>query len=161
MGGLGLALLAGCATPAARAPAPHVVAISSSDPSPSPSHDTPLSPVGTLELITEDASRVQHQLIFARSRHDARRAACLDEKLSELHADNRNATDQVRDLKRARAENDAMRTRERRVMIDVLRQRAENLTRQADRCGAAPGGAGVVRPDPLTRALKRARTAAR
>jgi hypothetical protein len=160
--GLGLVFLAGgCAGAAKNVQPPRVVAINATDPRPSQVDDRNLTPAETLELINEDATLVEHQLIRARNMHDAERAACLNDTLSELHADGRNAGDQAQALKTATEKNDAVRVREHRVMLDVLRHRAERLTRQADRCGSPAGGAAVARPDPLTVVLSRDRTSMR
>lgn len=159
--GLGL-LAAGCGGAAQNAqPRPRVIAINATDPRPAPTDDRQLSPAETLQLIDEDAALVQRQLIRARALHEPQRAACLDDALSELHADGRNAGDQAQALKKTVQANDAVGTREHRVMLDVMRRRAERLTQQADRCGARLGGTRVARPDPLAAALHRERATTR
>ena len=98
--------------------------------------------------ISRHARVVQHELRWARTRGDAVDAACLSDKLSEIHAQERLANLRRDELASALAEGDNQRLLHGRVVLGLLRDRARKLARDAAECGrfgAVPQNGYTVR----------------
>lgn len=93
-------------------------------------------PDAAIALIGQQAAVVERQLRVARGQHATQTAACIDDKLNQIHAQERMGRDQSKVIAAAKSNSDAAREQQARVMIGVARNRAEELAREADRCGA-------------------------
>ena len=80
------------------------------------------------------AGAVRHQLEQARSQHDVVKTLCLNDKLSQVDVAIRSARDRNTALKTAATRNDVELTNHEFAILSVLRQRAEQLTAEANRC---------------------------
>ena len=98
-------------------------------------HDAVADPAAAIALINQHATMVEHELRDARGRGATQTAACIDDKLTQIHAQERMGEDQSKAVAEAHANSDATREHEARVMIGVARDRAAELAREADRCG--------------------------
>jgi hypothetical protein len=98
--------------------------------------------------IARHAALVQTELRFARGAGDRARARCLNDKLSEIHAQERLASEREDDLGSALARGDASGVRNERAVLTMLQSRARDLSRQAQGCGrfgAIPASGYFVR----------------
>ncbi len=93
-------------------------------------------PEAAIAQIGQQAQLVERELRVARGKHATQTADCIDDKLSQIHAQERMGVDQSKVLADAKSSSDATREQQARVMIGVARDRAEQLAREADRCGA-------------------------
>ncbi len=99
-------------------------------------HEEVKDPGAAIALIGQQAVIVEHELRLARSKNATQTADCIDDKLSQIHAQERMGQDQSKVIKQAQASSDSSREHQARVMIGVARDRARELAREADRCGA-------------------------
>jgi hypothetical protein len=105
----------------------------------SPARAAPASALDHARLVV--SSIAQHtalaraELRFARTRGERRRVLCLSHKLSELHAQERLAIERERLLAAAVARGDRQSAAQNEVMLGTLRDRARELSRQAQSCG--------------------------
>jgi hypothetical protein len=87
-----------------------------------------------ISAISTHATAVRTELRFARRRDDRPRVQCLSNKLSELHAQQRQANVRQAELVRALERGDRDKVLENRVVLASLQSRARELFRQAQRC---------------------------
>ena len=78
---------------------------------------------GVLELVTK-----------ARKDKDVVKALCLNDKHGQMDLATRTASDRVRDLEQAVAQNDSERARHQFTVLRVLRERADTLVSEAQQC---------------------------
>lgn len=97
-------------------------------------------PHQVVELVGSKAKLVSRELRQARARGDSASARCLDEDLSQMHAEARRAREQADALAAAKSRNDARGVRQHRVMLGVVLEDADELASHAQRCGADSGG---------------------
>lgn len=121
---LSLALITTCAMPAF-----------AEDPRPLRNTATLRHARQVIASISRHARVVQHELRWARTRGDAVDAACLSDKLSEIHAQERLAHHRRDELAAALADGDNQRLLHGRVVLGLLRDRARKLARDAAECG--------------------------
>ncbi len=93
-------------------------------------------PAAAIELIGQRATMVERELRTARGKGNSQTAECIDDKLSQIHAQERMSEEQSKVITEAKANSDANREHQARVMIGVAQSRAAQLAREADRCGA-------------------------
>ncbi len=77
---------------------------------------------------------IRRQLETARSQRDVVKTLCLNDKLSQVDVAIRSATDRQGSLKAAASHNDVELSNHEFTILSVLRQRAEQLTAEANQC---------------------------
>jgi hypothetical protein len=80
------------------------------------------------------ASGIRRQLEQARAQRDVVKTLCLNDKLSQVDVAIRSARDRNGALKTAASRNDVELSNHEFTILTVLRQRAEQLTAEANRC---------------------------
>jgi hypothetical protein len=80
------------------------------------------------------ASAIRRQLEQARAQRDVVKTLCLNDKLSQVDVAIRSARDRNSALKTAASRNDSELSNHEFTILTVLRQRAEQLTAEANRC---------------------------
>ena len=88
-----------------------------------------------ISTISSHARAVRTELRFARRHGDRVRVQCLSGKLSELHAQQRQANARHAELVLALERGNRDKVRQSRVVLASLQNRARELSRQAQRCG--------------------------
>ncbi len=83
--------------------------------------------------IASEVRNIRGELRQARDRSQTARARCLSGKLSELHAQQRQAKERSAELVAALARGDAKKVSQNRVVLSSLAARARVLSRQARR----------------------------
>jgi hypothetical protein len=84
--------------------------------------------------MTQAAATVRRQLDSARQTRDVVKSLCLSDKLSQIDVATRSARDRQSALQAAAQRNDAELSNHEFTMLTVLRQRAEQLTAEANQC---------------------------
>ncbi len=87
--------------------------------------------LGRMEVA---ASGIRRQLEQARAQRDVVKTLCLNDKLSQVDVAIRSARDRNGALKTAASRNDVELSNHEFTILTVLRQRAEQLTAEANRC---------------------------
>jgi hypothetical protein len=88
----------------------------------------------TLSRMSSARSTVRRQLAEARAERDVVKTLCLDDKLSQLDVALRSATERKEALELAVGRNDADLSNHEFTIISVLRQRADQLSAEANQC---------------------------
>ena len=84
--------------------------------------------------MTQAAATVRRQLDTARQARDVVKSLCLSDKLSQIDVATRSAKDRQSALQAAAQRNDVELSNHEFTMLTVLRQRAEQLTAEANQC---------------------------
>jgi len=87
-----------------------------------------------ISRMTQAAATVRRQLDTARQARDVVKSLCLSDKLSQIDVATRSAKDRQSALQAAAQRNDAELSNHEFTMLTVLRQRAEQLTAEANQC---------------------------
>jgi hypothetical protein len=87
--------------------------------------------IGRMEVA---ASAIRRQLEQARAQRDVVKTLCLNDKLSQVDVAIRSARERNTALKTAATRNDTELSNHEFTILTVLRQRAEQLTAEANRC---------------------------
>jgi len=87
-----------------------------------------------LTRMDQAASAVRHQLQAARAARDVVKSLCLDDKLSQIDVATRSARDRQTALQSAVQRNDTELANHEFTILTVLRQRAEQLSAEANQC---------------------------
>jgi hypothetical protein len=90
-------------------------------------------PHALVREIAQSAASIRLDLRAARSNGEQRRARCLSEKLSEVHAQQRMAEHHAADLART---HDAQSARRYRYLLESAADHSHDLTVEARQCGA-------------------------
>jgi hypothetical protein len=84
--------------------------------------------------MEQAAGGVRKQLQQAREQRDVVKTLCLNDKLSQIDVATRSARDRKSSLQAAATRNDQELTNHEFTILTVLRQRAEQLTAEANQC---------------------------
>jgi hypothetical protein len=125
--GLGVAFAQGETAPAGETPPP-------SDPAAMSPQQMLASAKAMLPAMDRVATGVRRQLTRAREQKDVVKALCLNDKLNQIDLATRTATDRVAGLEAAVSANDAERTRHQYTVIQVLEDRVNTLSAEANQC---------------------------
>ncbi len=87
-----------------------------------------------LSRMTQAAATVRRQLDTARQARDVVKSLCLSDKLSQIDVAARSAKDRQAALQAAAQRSDVELSNHEFTMLTVLRQRAEQLTAEANQC---------------------------
>jgi len=87
-----------------------------------------------LTRMDQASATVRRQLERARTARDVVKSLCLNDKLSQIDVATRSAKDRQTALQAAVARNDAELSNHEFTIMTVLRQRAEQLTAEANQC---------------------------
>ena len=88
----------------------------------------------TLSRMEQAAVGIRHQLEQARQQRDVVKTLCLNDKLSQIDVAIRSGKDRNSALKAAAGRNDQELSNHEFTIITVLRQRAEQLSAEANQC---------------------------
>jgi len=89
---------------------------------------------GLIVRMEAAAATVRRQLEQARTQRDVVKTLCLNDKLSQIDVATRSAQDRKGSLAAAAQRNDAELSNHEFTILTVLRQRAEQLTAEANQC---------------------------
>lgn len=96
-------------------------------------------PANVVELVGSKAKLVARALREARARGDSKGARCLDQSLSQIHAQERRAQEQASALQDATRRQDNQAARQHRVILGIVLEDADELEERAGRCdGSQP-----------------------
>lgn len=87
-----------------------------------------------LTRMEGSAANIRRELESARATRDVVKALCLNDKLSQIDVAIRSARDRRMALEQASLRQDAEQANHEFTILDVLRQRVEQLTREASQC---------------------------
>src|SRR5512140_1013517 len=87
-----------------------------------------------IQRMEQAAAGVRKQLQAAREARDVVKTLCLNDKLSQIDVATRSARDRKSSLQAAATRNDAELSNHEFTILTVLRQRAEQLTAEANQC---------------------------
>jgi hypothetical protein len=88
----------------------------------------------SIQRMEQAAAGVRKQLQSAREARDVVKTLCLNDKLSQIDVATRSARDRKTSLQAAATRNDAELSNHEFTILTVLRQRAEQLTAEANQC---------------------------
>ena len=88
----------------------------------------------SIQRMEQAASSVRKQLQAAREARDVVKTLCLNDKLSQIDVATRSARDRKASLQAAATRNDLELSNHEFTILTVLRQRAEQLTAEANQC---------------------------
>ena len=88
----------------------------------------------SIQRMEQAGSSVRKQLQAAREARDVVKTLCLNDKLSQIDVAIRSARDRKSSLQAAATRNDAELSNHEFTILTVLRQRAEQLTAEANQC---------------------------
>ena len=88
----------------------------------------------SIQRMEQAASGVRKQLQAAREARDVVKTLCLNDKLSQIDVATRSARDRKSSLQAAATRNDSELSNHEFTILTVLRQRAEQLTAEANQC---------------------------
>jgi hypothetical protein len=88
----------------------------------------------SIQRMEQAASGVRKQLQAAREARDVVKTLCLNDKLSQIDVATRSARDRKASLQAAATRNDSELSNHEFTILTVLRQRAEQLTAEANQC---------------------------
>ena len=97
-------------------------------------HDQRAEADAILARMETSAANLRRELEAARSARDLVKALCLSDKLSQIEVALRSARDRRSGLEQAIARQDPELANHEFTILDVLRQRVEQLTREASQC---------------------------
>lgn len=89
---------------------------------------------GILARMEASSANIQRELESARQARDIVKSLCLNDKLSQMNVALQSARDRRAALGQAVSRNDSELAHHEFTVLDVLRQRVEQLTREASQC---------------------------